>query len=106
MGQATPYAATATLGDNYLHLSAYNAAFWDLGLRFRWDIDTFTSLSPIEGEKARIAAYIKTFHPHLLKAYDADFLSELIFQKKDEYYQIGVTDSQRKGESASAPLHA
>ncbi|HBD34083.1 MAG TPA: LysR family transcriptional regulator, partial [Cupriavidus sp.] len=39
----------------------------------------------IECEKTRVARYIEDFHAHLLKAYEASFLSELIFDKKSEY---------------------
>ena len=32
-----------------------------------------------------MARYIEDHHPHLLAAYDATFLSALIFEKKNEY---------------------
>jgi len=66
-------------------LRAYNAAFAELGLRFRWDNEMFAWLCGIECEKTRVARYIEEYHAHLLKAYDADFLSQLIFDKKNEY---------------------
>ncbi|GAB2901761.1 hypothetical protein GCM10027093_43370 [Paraburkholderia jirisanensis] len=76
---ATPVDAT---------LCAYNSAFSDLGLRFRWDHDTLDVLmEEFNTELARITGYIERFHSHLLKAYDADFLAELIFQKKTEFYR-------------------
>lgn len=68
------------------HLSAYNAAFSDLGLRFRWDRATLELLSEFNGEAARVTAYIARYHSHLHSAYDADFLAQLILQKKDQYY--------------------
>ncbi|CAD6531369.1 HAD family hydrolase [Paraburkholderia metrosideri] len=68
------------------HLSAYNAAFSDLGLRFRWDRDTLDLLKEFNGESARITAYIERYHGHLHRAYDADFLAQLILHKKDKYY--------------------
>jgi len=68
------------------HLSAYNAAFSDLGLRFRWDRDTLDALHEFESEVARITAYINRHHAHLHKAYDAEFLAQLILRKKTEYY--------------------
>src|ERR1700742_4826075 len=37
-------------------LCAYNCAFDELGLRFRWDARTLALLTMIEGEEARIAA--------------------------------------------------
>ncbi|CAG2152873.1 hypothetical protein LMG31506_04689 [Cupriavidus yeoncheonensis] len=81
----------ATLGrDNQplsraTQLAAYNAAFIELGLRFRWDEAMYEWLCGIECEKARVARYIEEHHTHLLKAYDAAFLSQLIFDKKNEY---------------------
>jgi hypothetical protein len=68
------------------HLSAYNAAFSDLGLRFRWDRDTLNALNEFSNEIARITAYIERYHAHLHKAYDADFLSQLILRKKTQYF--------------------
>jgi hypothetical protein len=69
------------------HLSAYNAAFSDLGLRFRWDRDTLDALNEFSSEIARITAYIERFHAHLHKAYDADFLAQLILEKKSQYFR-------------------
>lgn len=63
-------------------LCAYNMAFAELGLRFRWDEQTLESLATIDGERARIVAYVETHHPHLLNAYSAAFLSEAILAKK------------------------
>lgn len=68
------------------HLSAYNAAFSDLGLRFRWDRATLDILKEFNGEMARITAYIERYHSHLHRAYDADFLAQLILHKKAQYY--------------------
>ncbi|PCE22926.1 hypothetical protein BWP39_24905 [Paraburkholderia acidicola] len=73
------------------HLSAYNAAFSDLGLRFRWDLGTLDALNEFASETARITAYIERFHAHLHKAYDADFLAQLILQKKAQYYREFVS---------------
>lgn len=68
------------------HLSAYNAAFSDLGLRFRWDRATLELLKEFNGEVARITAYIERYHSHLHRAYDADFLAQMILHKKGQYY--------------------
>jgi hypothetical protein len=54
-------------------LCAYNSAFDELGLRFRWDASTLALVARIDGEEAQIAAYIEAHHPHLLKAYSAGF---------------------------------
>lgn len=68
------------------HLSAYNAAFSDLGLRFRWDRATLDVLKEFNSETARITAYIERFHAHLHRAYDAEFLAQMILSKKTQYY--------------------
>lgn len=50
---------------------AYNAAFEELGLNWHWDPVTYACL-PAGARGVR--AYIEQQHPHLLRAYDADFL--------------------------------
>jgi hypothetical protein len=72
-------------------LCAYNSTFDELGLRFRWDASTLASLATIDGEEARIAAYIEADHPHLLKAYSAGFLSQAILEKKSARYPACVS---------------
>jgi hypothetical protein len=77
------------------HLSAYNAAFSDLGLRFRWDRATLDVLNEFNSELARITAYIERYHSHLHRAYDADFLAQLILQRKTQYYsEFGAAVSE------------
>lgn len=80
-----PAASETSQPDREMQLAAYNAAFAELGLRFRWDMQMFDWLCGIECEKTSVARYIEDFHAHLLKAYEASFLSELIFDKKSEY---------------------
>ncbi|MGU7774563.1 hypothetical protein ACV229_30855 [Burkholderia sp. MR1-5-21] len=67
----------------HAQLCAYNTAFAELGLRFRWDAQTLLSLATIDCERARIAAYIEDHHKHLLHAYSAEFLSQAILEKKN-----------------------
>ena len=78
--------ATANNPDD-AHLSAFNAAFSDLGLRFRWDQATLDVLKEFTSEAARITAYIERFHAHLHRAYDAEFLAQMILSKKARYYR-------------------
>ena len=63
-------------------LDAYNAAFHELGLDWHWDADVWSSLQSIDGERERICAYLRAHHPHLLKAYDAEFLGTAIIEIK------------------------
>ena len=67
-------------------LCAYNSAFEELDLMFRWDADTLKALSGAPNDQARIARYIEVHCPHLLKAYSADFLCQAIVDKKNAYY--------------------
>ncbi|NPT59806.1 HAD family hydrolase [Paraburkholderia elongata] len=74
--------------DMQAQLCAYNTAFAELGLRFRWDERTLASLATIDGERERIAAYLEAHHAHLLKAYSAEFLSQAILEKKSARYPV------------------
>ena len=76
--------------------NAYNAAFYELGLRWHWDASTYTQLlnrSAVPGERLRW--YLESAQAHLLKAYDADFLVNAIEGKKSRY---------RDGDAASNSL--
>jgi hypothetical protein len=62
---------------------AYNAAFHELGLDWHWDRDTYAALERHSPQPdVRLRHYIETVHPHLLKAYDADFLVAAIHERK------------------------
>jgi hypothetical protein len=69
--------------DLHAHVCAYNMAFEELGLRFRWDASTLASLAGVEDEAMKIVSYIETHHPHLLKAYSPEFLSHAILARKN-----------------------
>lgn len=66
----------------HAHLSAYNCAFAELGLRFRWDMQTLAALAGSGDERARLAAYIEGHHAHLLSAYSTAFLCDAILAHK------------------------
>ncbi|CAN7646653.1 hypothetical protein LJR034_005070 [Caballeronia sp. LjRoot34] len=68
-------------------LCAYNSAFEELDLMFRWDVETLRSLAHAASDQARIAQYIELHCPHLLKAYSAEFLCEAIVSRKNAYYE-------------------
>ena len=51
---------------------AYNAAFDELGLPWHWDEATYERL--LGHGKDGVRRYLETERPHLLRAYDADFL--------------------------------
>jgi hypothetical protein len=62
--------------------NAYNATFYELGLHWYWDGQTYTDLlqsSPDPQE--RIRHYLQACQPHLLKAYEGDFLARVIQER-------------------------
>ena len=50
---------------------AYNAAFQELDLPWHWDAATYQRLT---GHGCGVRRYLETERPHLLRAYDPDFL--------------------------------
>ena len=71
---------TSEAGDR--ELNAYNAAFYELGLRWHWDSATYEALLSLGGDgPARVRHYLQSQQPHLLRAYDADFLVAMIEHK-------------------------
>ena len=65
---------------------AYNAAFYELGLRWHWDRDTYAALLRHSADPlARISHYVQMHQPHLLKAYDATFLASAIHERALRY---------------------
>lgn len=65
-----------------LHCDAYNVAFYELGLRWHWDQAFYQSVLNHADERARLRDYLKSHQPHLLKAYDVEFLADAIEQVK------------------------
>jgi hypothetical protein len=75
-----------TINAEELHRNAYNAAFCKLGLYWFWDADTYCNLLPISEERDRIRRYLESEQPHLLRAYDADFLLDAIEAAKSRFF--------------------
>ncbi|MGJ3701712.1 hypothetical protein [Variovorax sp. AFSI2.2] len=66
--------------------NAYNAAFYELGFRWHWDRETYCQLlRQSQDGIERVSHYLNAYQPHLLRAYDAKFLAEVIEQKKQEH---------------------
>jgi hypothetical protein len=62
--------------------NAYNAAFYALGLRWHWDAATYAELRRHSPKpEIRLRHFLETRHPHLLKAYDADFLAAAVRER-------------------------
>ena len=78
-------------------LDAYNAAFYELGLRWHWDAATYQSLQARHEDSAtRVRHYLETHQPHLLRAYDCDFLVDMIEQKKHAAHRA-ATEFDKRG---------
>lgn len=83
-------------------LDAYNAAFYELGLRWHWDTPTWAALQARHEDSAsRVRHYLETHQPHLLRAYDPDFLVEIIEQKKCAAHRAAIAFDQGRGRSKS-----
>jgi hypothetical protein len=65
---------------------AYNAAFYELGLRWHWDRETYAALVSLSDDpQVRIRHYLETRQPHLLSAYDPAFLASAILERVLRY---------------------
>jgi hypothetical protein len=81
-----PPGITDTLAPHDAAHDAYNAAFYELGLRWHWDRDTYAALVRHSADPlARIRHYIETHQPHLLSAYDPAFLAAAIHERVLRY---------------------
>ena len=62
--------------------NGYNLAFGELGLEWYWDAKSYAELQtiPEDGLKKgeRVRSYLQTHQPHLLRAYDVEFLVNAI----------------------------
>ena len=68
-------------------LEAYNFAFSELELPWRWDAKTFDQLHSIAVDRDFVGAYVEHNQPHLLRVYEKDFLRDLVLSAKARYRQ-------------------
>ena len=66
-------------------LEAYNRAFLELELSWRWDARTFRELLRTTSDRDFVGAYVEHEQPHLLRAYEKSFLRDLVMSAKDRY---------------------
>jgi hypothetical protein len=66
-------------------LEAYNRAFLELELSWRWDAQTFRELVQVAADRDVVGAYIERNHAHLLRSYDKSFLRDLVLSAKDRH---------------------
>ena len=74
----------STAPDDQAQRHAYNAAFDELGLTWHWDAATYDRLK-VQG-RDRVRGYLESEQPHLLRAYDADFLVDAVETAKARRY--------------------
>lgn len=107
LNAATTHQAAADSAE--VHRNAYNAAFYELGLKWHWDADTFASLCflPQASEEDRIKFYLDKHQSHLLNAYDADFLICAIQEAKVRCYDKMKARAERTNVEINwAEIHA
>ena len=73
------YASRNTLE---IERNAYNVAFCELGLEWYWDAQTYADLRAACEQKCHVRSYLEAHQPHLLRAYDAEFLVNAIESKR------------------------
>lgn len=84
------------LGDaEQIYLSAYNAAFYELGLKWHWDLATYQALQACADGADCIGVYLEAEQPHLLKVYDADFLIGAIRTTQERCYANLISSGSR-----------
>jgi hypothetical protein len=68
-------------------LAAWNQAFCELELPWRWDAPTFRHLKTIAADQDLVGTYVERNQAHLLRAYEKAFLRELVHSARDRYRQ-------------------
>jgi hypothetical protein len=81
---ANEAAATA---NEYLdaELAAYNHAFCELELPWRWDANTFRQLLSVAADRDLVGAYVERNQAHLLRSYEKSFLRDLVHTTRERY---------------------
>lgn len=83
----TPQHTTSTRDLAEIERNAYNLAFFALGLDWFWDVQTYASLRATPRDGCHVRDFLETKSPHLLRAYDADFLVNAIEAQRTQIIQ-------------------
>lgn len=91
--------STGRAADNSVdvHRNAYNAAFYELGLRWHWDEVIYQLVQCRDGERACLRTYLENHQPRLLSAYEADFLIDAILQAKERCMDAMTAEGCKAG---------
>jgi hypothetical protein len=68
-------------------LAAYNHAFCELELPWRWDAHTLRHLLSIAADRDVVGTYVERSQAHLLRAYEKAFLRDLVHSARERYRQ-------------------
>jgi HAD superfamily hydrolase (TIGR01509 family) len=97
MLEALLFDVDGTLADTEMtHLMAFNHAFAELGLDWRWDVPQYRNLLSVSGGKERIRAYW-TSRPDLPRAMDGQALNQTIdrlHEVKTATYEAAVQEGE------------
>jgi hypothetical protein len=66
-------------------LAAWNHAFSELELPWRWDAETFRQLRSIARDSDLVGTYVERSQAHLLRSYEKAFLRDLVLSTRDRY---------------------
>jgi len=83
--QALGETVTATNDTLDAELAAYNRAFCELELPWRWDADTLRQLLSIATDHDPVGAYVERNQAHLLRSYEKAFLRDLVQTTCERY---------------------
>lgn len=68
-------------------LDAYNRAFCELELPWRWDAQTLRDLLSVASDRDCVGAYVELKQPHLLRVYEKAFLCDLVSSTRERFRQ-------------------
>jgi len=64
-------------------LAAWNQAFCELELPWRWDADTLRQLLSVAADRDLVGAYVERNQAHLLRSYEKAFLRDLVHTTRE-----------------------
>ena len=93
--QALIFDVDGTLADTEeAHRLAFNQAFSEAGLDWKWGPELYTHLLTVTGGKARIRFYLEAYHPEFLRTDDIMERIEDLHKAKTKFYVAAVKAGQ------------